>query len=29
LVGWLVGWLGNLSSYAIESTPLTRNGPYP
>jgi hypothetical protein len=28
-VGWLVGWLGNRSSYAVGSTPLARNGPFP
>jgi len=29
LVGWLDGWLGNRSSYAVGSTSLARNGPFP
>src|SRR6056300_1437953 len=29
LVGCLVGWLGNRSSYVVGSTPLARNGPFP
>ena len=29
VVGWLVGWLVDRSSYAVGSTSLARNGPFP